>query len=31
MDPAIASGPFVTTLNDVSGITIFLTLGHLLL
>jgi len=31
IDPAVASGPFVTTLNDITGITIFLTLGHFLL
>ncbi|MDK1032048.1 MAG: magnesium transporter [Planctomycetia bacterium] len=31
IDPAVASGPFVTTFNDITGITIFLTLGHFLL
>jgi magnesium transporter len=31
VDPAIAAGPFVTTANDISGITIYLTLATALL
>jgi len=27
VDPAVAAGPFVTTANDISGITIYLTLA----
>ena len=31
IDPAVASGPFITTLNDVIGLTIYLGLASLLL
>lgn len=31
VDPAVAAGPFVTTANDISGITIYLALSTLLL
>jgi magnesium transporter len=31
VDPAVAAGPFVTTANDISGITIYLTLATALL
>ncbi|MFO0773234.1 MAG: magnesium transporter [Nitrospiraceae bacterium] len=31
IDPAVAAGPFVTTANDITGITIYLTLATLLL
>ena len=31
IDPAIVSGPFITILNDVLGITIYLSIGSLLL
>jgi magnesium transporter len=31
VDPAVASGPFVTTANDITGITIYLTLATLFL
>ncbi|HKN88241.1 MAG TPA: magnesium transporter, partial [Nitrospiraceae bacterium] len=31
VDPAVAAGPFVTTANDISGITIYLTLATVLL
>ena len=27
VDPAVAAGPFVTTANDITGITIYLTLA----
>jgi magnesium transporter len=27
IDPAVAAGPFVTTANDITGITIYLTLA----
>ena len=29
VDPAVAAGPFVTTANDITGITIYLTLATL--
>jgi len=31
VDPAIASGPFITTLNDITGLTIYMTVGLLIL
>lgn len=31
IDPAVAAGPFVTTANDITGITIYLTLATLLI
>ena len=31
IDPAIAAGPFITMLNDVSGVAIYLLLAGLLL
>jgi magnesium transporter len=31
VDPAVAAGPFVTTANDITGITIYLTLATVLL
>jgi magnesium transporter len=31
IDPALATGPFVTTLNDVLGLFIYFTVGILLL
>jgi magnesium transporter len=31
VDPAVAAGPFVTTANDISGITIYLVLATALL
>jgi len=31
VDPAIAAGPFVTTVNDITGITIYLTLASIFL
>ena len=31
IDPALATGPFVTTLNDIFGLIIYFTIGHLLL
>jgi magnesium transporter len=31
VDPAVAAGPFVTTANDITGITIYLTLATILL
>ncbi|MEK9139913.1 MAG: magnesium transporter, partial [Nitrospirota bacterium] len=31
VDPAVAAGPFVTTANDITGITIYLTLSTLFL
>jgi magnesium transporter len=30
IDPAIATGPFVTTLNDIFGLLIYFTIGHYL-
>jgi len=30
INPALATGPFVTTLNDIIGITIYFLIGHLL-
>ena len=30
IDPAIATGPFITTTNDLLGIGIYFTIGHLL-
>jgi magnesium transporter len=30
INPALATGPFVTTLNDIIGITIYFLMGHLL-
>jgi magnesium transporter len=29
IDPALATGPFITTLNDVLGLFIYLTIGVL--
>jgi magnesium transporter len=29
VDPAVAAGPFVTTANDITGITIYLSLAAL--
>ena len=31
VDPAVAAGPFVTTANDITGITIYLTLATIFL
>lgn len=31
IDPALATGPFITTTNDVIGLTVYFTLGRLLL
>ena len=31
VDPAIAAGPFVTTMNDISGVTIYMIVAALLL
>jgi magnesium transporter len=31
VDPAVAAGPFVTTANDITGITIYLSLATLFL
>jgi magnesium transporter len=31
IDPALATGPFITTLNDVIGLFIYFTIGMLLL
>jgi magnesium transporter len=31
IDPALATGPFITTLNDVTGLFIYFTIGMLLL
>ena len=31
VDPAVASGPFVTTANDITGILIYLSISTLLL
>ena len=31
VDPAVASGPFITTINDISSITIYFTLATLLI
>jgi magnesium transporter len=31
IDPAVAAGPFVTTANDITGITIYLALATALL
>jgi len=31
VDPAVAAGPFVTTVNDITGITIYLTLASIFL
>jgi magnesium transporter len=31
IDPAVAAGPFVTTANDITGISIYLALATLLL
>jgi magnesium transporter len=30
INPALATGPFVTTLNDIIGITIYFLMGHIL-
>jgi magnesium transporter len=30
IDPALATGPFITTLNDVLGLFIYLTIGILM-
>ena len=30
IDPAIATGPFITTTNDILGIVIYFTIGHLI-
>ena len=31
IDPALASGPFITTLNDITGLTIYLSVATMLL
>jgi magnesium transporter len=31
IDPAIATGPFITTSNDIIGLTIYFTIIHLVL
>lgn len=31
IDPALATGPFVTTLNDIFGLIIYFTIGHFIL
>jgi magnesium transporter len=30
VDPALATGPFVTTLNDIFGLLTYFTMGHLM-
>jgi len=30
VDPALATGPFVTTLNDIFGLLTYFTVGHLM-
>ena len=30
IDPALATGPFVTTLNDIFGILVYFTIGHVM-
>ncbi len=30
IDPALATGPFITTTNDIIGLTIYFTVGHLM-
>lgn len=30
VDPALATGPFITTTNDILGLTIYFTVGHLM-
>jgi len=30
VDPALATGPFITTTNDILGLTIYFTIGHLM-
>ena len=30
IDPALATGPFITTVNDVLGLFIYFLIGHLL-
>ena len=31
INPALASGPFITTTNDILGIIVYLAMAHLLL
>lgn len=31
IDPALATGPFITTMNDIIGLFIYFTMGHLIL
>jgi magnesium transporter len=31
LDPALATGPFLTTLNDVMGILVYLTIAYAIL
>jgi magnesium transporter len=31
VDPTVATGPFITTFNDLSGLTVYLLLSHWLL
>jgi magnesium transporter len=31
IDPALATGPFVTTINDIIGLTVYFSLGRILL
>ncbi len=31
IDPALATGPFITTMNDILGLFIYFTIGHLIL
>ncbi len=31
IDPAVATGPFVTTLNDIFGLIIYFTIGHVMI
>jgi len=31
IDPALATGPFITTMNDILGLFIYFSLGRLLL
>jgi magnesium transporter len=29
IDPAVATGPFITTMNDICGLLIYFTIGNL--
>jgi magnesium transporter len=30
IDPALATGPFITTMNDIVGLFIYFSIGHLM-